>query len=397
MTYFVEKKLALGPIRFSVGRRRPADTIDDDPQLSTGTTGEFVRRRKEGFYFGGHDRAETPTLPELPSIRSTPFFSSLMERPAFLILLVLGALITLLGFAVLMTKGASGLFEVIFGVICMAIPVMYTAQQRKKIQDEEDRKRVEREAAEKRNREMLSSYTSALERVRTDRGDDALQKLVDEHPDLPYNVWSPGARRTVLQIGFEELSKRGVAGSKDVADVMDRVSRSAGLTPEHAQATKRDLYSALVWHLLADDRLGATQERELTTVRTNFGITDSDIADELHAIDQLEKLRGITSNNLPREQCSTQLGFKEYCVHQTQSDQGLMHVTSKQLLIDAKKRQAHSLSALGEVTVFPDDRAIATRDLASKKPLRLLVENPLYTAAMIDLAASIDERPRSFE
>src|SRR4029079_16565559 len=106
---------------------------------------------------------------------------------------------------------------------------------------------------------------------------------------------------------------------------------------------------------------------------------------------------GVTTNNLPREQCTTQLGFKEYCVHQAQSDQGMLHVTSKHLIVDAKKKQQHTLSSLDEVTVFPDDRSIATRDSATKKMLKFMVEHPLYTAAMIDLASSIDERPRSFE
>lgn len=397
MTFFVEKKLALGPIRFSAGRRRTADTIDDNPELSTGPGGEFVRRRKEGFYFGGHDKVQAATLPQLPSIRSTPFLDSLTQRRGLVIVAAIGALLVLLGLAVLATKGAQGLVEVILGLAMIGIPMFLTAQDRKRIQAEEDRKRTEREAAETRNREMLAAYTAALERVRTDRGDDALQKLVEEHPDLPYNVWVPLARRTVLLIGFEELAKRGIAGSREVADVMDRVSRSAGLTPEHATATKVDLYSALVWHLLADDRWGKTQQEQLATIRKNFGISESDIADEAHAIDQLDRLRGVTTNNLPREQCTTQLGFKEYCVHQAQSDQGMLHVTSKQLIVDAKKKQQHALSSLDEVTVFPDDRSIATRDSATKKMLRFVVEHPLYTAAMIDLASSIDERPRSFE
>src|SRR3954449_11857148 len=99
MTYFVEKKLALGPIRFSVGRRRTADTIDNDPQLSTGASGEFVRRRKEGFYFGGHDRFDAPVLPELPSIRSTPFWSSLSEKTTNVILVIVGVILMFLGLA----------------------------------------------------------------------------------------------------------------------------------------------------------------------------------------------------------------------------------------------------------------------------------------------------------
>jgi len=31
-----------------------------------------------------------------------------------------------------------------------------------------------------------------------------------------------------------------------------------------------------------------------------------------------------------------------------------------------------------------------------KKPLRLVLEQPIYTASMIDIATTINERPRGF-
>ena len=52
MTYYVEKQLAFGPIRFGVSTRQPLEAIGDDPTLSTGPNGEFVRRRADGFFFG---------------------------------------------------------------------------------------------------------------------------------------------------------------------------------------------------------------------------------------------------------------------------------------------------------------------------------------------------------
>jgi len=67
MTFYVEKKLALGSISFGV---TPAtdQAIDDDPALSTGPGGEFVRHRSGGFFFGGHDAFANPTLPPARSI-----------------------------------------------------------------------------------------------------------------------------------------------------------------------------------------------------------------------------------------------------------------------------------------------------------------------------------------
>jgi hypothetical protein len=54
------------------------------------------------------------------------------------------------------------------------------------------------------------------------------------------------------------------------------------------------------------------------------------------------------------------------------------------------------MPALSEITVLVDESVVSVRDANEKKPLRLRVEEPIYTAAMIDLASSIDERPRGF-
>lgn len=397
MTYFVEKKLALGSIRFGSGRRRPAESIDQSPELSTGAHGDFIRRRNEGFYFGGHDRFDAPTLPTAPSIRNTPFWTSLSRHKPLVGAAAFGAFIVLLGLLVLANKGRQGWVEIILGLAIIAVPVVITAQERKSVAAEEERARAERDEVENRKREMLAGYTAALERVQTDRSDDALQRLVDEHPDLPYNIWSPSARRIVLLIGFEELANVGVKRANEVAQVMDRVCRAAGLTPEHETDAKISLYDGIVWHLLADDRLGAVQEEQLSALRKGLGIWDRDIPETTQkAIAEFDRLRGVTTTNAPRVQCTTQLGFKEYCIHQSQSDQGLLHVTNKQLIVEGKKRRAHSIPSLSDVNVYFDTNTVTLRDAATKHEVRVRVEDPIYTAAMIDLAATIDERPKGF-
>lgn len=397
MTYFVEKRLFLGSIRFGAGRRHAIDTIDGNKELSTGAHGEFIRRRNEGFYFGGHDRFDAPTLPPSASVRNTPFWTSLSRHRGLVGLAIAGAILVLLGFLVMANKGAQGLIEVIFGLAIIAIPVFITAQERKKLIDQEEHARAEREAAENRKREMLSGYTAALERVQNDRGEEPLQQLVNEHPDLPYNLWSPSARRIVLLIGFDELGKRGVERANEVARIMDGVSRAAGLTPEHEYDAKMELYNAVLWHLLADDRLGVAQQEQLRLLREGLGVSEADLPeDTAKSIDQFERLRGVTTANLPRAQCSHQLGFKEYCIHQSQSDLGLLHITNKQLIVEGKKTQAHSMPSIADLNVVVDDNLVLLRDGATRKDLRFRVGDPLYTAAMIDLASSIDDRPRGF-
>src|ERR1700680_4191355 len=159
MTFFVEKNLALGPIRFGVSPRQPPEKIDRDEALSTGASGEFIRRGDEGFFFEERVDVDQPTLPITRSITTTPFLSSLKpdgtpRSYGLLALLGFGAFFLLLGLAVVGRKGPQGWVEVILGLAMIATPMVLTAQRRKQIREQEERDRAEREATERRNREL---------------------------------------------------------------------------------------------------------------------------------------------------------------------------------------------------------------------------------------------------
>src|SRR5437588_5215987 len=143
MTFFVEKKLALGPIRFGVSPRQLAEKIDRDDSLSTGASGEFVRRGTQGFFFEDRTSIDQPTLPAVRSISATPFWTSLKpdgtpRSYGFLALLGFGALFFLIGLAVVARKGPQGWVEVILGLAMITTPIALTAQKRKKIQEQEE-------------------------------------------------------------------------------------------------------------------------------------------------------------------------------------------------------------------------------------------------------------------
>ena len=397
MTFFVEKKLALGPIRFGVSPRQPVWKIESDESFSTGPSGEFIRRRSDGFFFEERARFEQPTLPTAKSISAMPFWSSLkpdgtLRSWGFLALLILGPLFVLLGLAVVARKGAQGWVEVVLGAAMIATPIILTAQRRKQLREQEERESVEREATERRNRELLSAYTSALWHARERRDEAAFAQLAREREALkvPYDIWAPAARRTVLLIGLQELSHRGPGGAREVALIMDRAGNAAGLTPEDAAVAKQQIVEIVEWHLLADDRVGPAQEESFRSMQQAFGASDS------KAVEDFRRLRGLTTTNLPRQQCSARLGFKEECFHQTQSDRGLLHVTNKRLILTGKKRVEIPLTQVNDVTVDADDGVISIRTDNPKKPLRLRVDDPIYTAGLIDLASSIDERPKGF-
>ena len=194
--------------------------------------------------------------------------------------------------------------------------------------------------------------------------------------------------RTVLLIAFDELAK----GTRDLSDIIYRAGNAAGLNAAQETSIRNDLYATLAWHLLADGRLGPVQARQLASIREGLGITDDDAA----MIQQLQRLRGLTPQTLPHQRCTTQLGFGEYCVHETASDQGTLHVTNKRVIVDAKKRIEIPIARAFDVVANVDERMITVKTENPKKPLRLKVEQPIYTAGMLDLAASIDERPRGF-
>src|SRR5690349_622167 len=119
MTFYVEKKLALGSMSFGVNPGQKMN--DDDPTLNTGAAGEFIRGRHSGFFFGGNDSFSGPELPRTPSIVTTPFWSSL--RPdgtprsyGLLASLAAGVFFVLLGITVVSRKGPQGWVEVILGL-----------------------------------------------------------------------------------------------------------------------------------------------------------------------------------------------------------------------------------------------------------------------------------------
>ena len=412
MTFYVQKSLAHGPIRFGVSPRLALEEIDRDTGLSTGKSGEFLRRRTHGFFIADTRPIGAPVLPAAPSISRTPFWQSLRgEGPrglGFLALMILGAIFILLGFAVVAKKGAAGWVEVILGAIMIGVPITLTAQKRRQMRAQEEKERAEREERERRHRAMLETYTSALNRLRENPNDENLSVATREREalDLPYEIWSPLAKRTVLQIAFDALARLGPSGAKQAADLMSRAGAAVGLTEGDKVETKLDLYRIFVWHLLADDRLGRLQSEQLAIFRNGFAIEDADVPAESQAVEEFRRLQGLTRDKLPRTQCTMRLKFREYCIHATRGTllnakgaargTGSLFVTNKRVYIDVKKSIEIELMQIDDVEVDVDRNLLTIKAATAKTPVIMKVEQLIYTAAIIDLATGIDERPKGF-
>jgi hypothetical protein len=408
MSFTVQKSLGNSFFRFAVGRRREFRTIDHEPELSTGPAGEFVRHRPEIFYQADLRVIHKPEIkPIRSSTTSAPFWSSVFDGTgrgyAFIAVMVFGGLLLLLGLANVANGNRAGWVLTIFGLILASIPILITGQKRRSLRQVEERKQREREDRDKRNAELLTAYTDALERLREDPSDANLDLVLRENEklDLPYAVWADTAIGTVLYVGFSTLAKVGHQRAQEVADLMDRASDAAGLIQEDAVAVKRALYSTILWHLIADDRLGETQLEIVRSIQKGFRLGAEDVPQDMSAEAQFHRLRGIDHRNAPRCEAQIPLGLNEYCMYTAQTNPGsgpssTIYVTSKRIVVTGDKRVEFPATKIDDILVDADRNLVTLRAAELKKPIELHVEEPLYLAALVDLAMRLDDRPKSF-
>ncbi len=410
MTFYVKKSLAHGPIRFGVSPRHTIEEIDSDPAVSTGVSGEFVRRSTHGYFFADSYPIGVVEIPKPSSIASTSFFSALKPADAkgwgFVAMMIVGAILLLLGIGTIMRLGPQGWIPVILGLALLSTPLGITAQKRRAIRAQEEKDRAEREEREKRNREAMTAYTTALERLRADPSEENMKIALREREqlELSYKIWRPVAKRTVLHIGFAALGRLSAKSSDEISRLMERVAAAAGLDKPDTLDVKLDLYQTVVWHLLADDRVGPTQTRELDAIRRGLGLSDSDTSDESFAMQQFDRLRGITREKLPEHDCPIPLGYRETCIHSTRgqihgakkAEDCTLYLTNKRVILDGRKKRELPLPRVDDVDVDVNANVMTIQVARPDPALQLTVEQPLYTAALIDIATTLDERPKSF-
>lgn len=399
------------------------DVIDRTGSLSTGPRGEFLRKRHRGFFFAEDQAVRTAELPKEMGISHTPFWRSVFDGTQqgwiYAGMIAFGVLLNLLGLAVLARTGPAGWFWIVIGTGLIATPLIRTAQFRRQVREREKKDRDEREARERRHREMLSAYTAALARLREDPNDDAMAAVARERErlELPYDIWLPMARQTVLEIGFAALAKSGPSGAQDVSELMKRSSAAVGLAPSDELGVRLGLYRAAVWHLLADDRASDTQVASIDTLRRGLGIGDGDVPAEMQAAEELARLRGFTPENLPREEAQLPMGFHEYCVRvargsllkrtretvngkkveKLEPDQECtLTLTNKRIVVDAGKRIEVPVAKVDDLELDADANVLTIRTARGLPNLDVRVDDPIYTGALIDLVLGVDERPRGF-
>ena len=406
MSFTVQKSLGNSLFRFSVARRREIRSIDHNTEMSTGPSGEFIRHRPEIFYSADLRQIHIPEVPPPRTLSGTPFMATMLEgnkRMMNLGLIGFGALLLLLGFATLASKGRAGLVWIILGLILIAIPLVTTAIKRRSVIAAEQRKQREREERDARNRELLDAYTSSLERLREDPSDAALAQVLAENEklDLPYAVWADTAIGTVLYVGFSTLAKVGPERAAEVAALMDRSSDAAGLIAEDARAVKQALYSTILWHFLADDRLGTEQLAIVRAIQQGFGIQPDEVPIDTSSESQFERLRGVDHRNAPRCNSTVPLNLNEWCMYTTpirlkDGQETNAFVTNKRFIVEGAKQLDVPVPKVDDITVDADQHFVTLRASDLKRALEFTAAEPIYLAAMLDLATRLDDRPKSF-
>ena len=410
MSFRIQKSLGNSYFQFAVGRRRDFRSIDNDSEMSTGEAGEFIRHRPEIFYSADIRTIHTPEVPAPRSVAGTPFWGSLIDGTprgwAMVGLMGLGALLLLLGLANIANgnKGGGG-FLVVLGLILIAVPIILTSAKRRSIRLQEEKIRKERHERDERDRQLLAAYTTSLEKLRDDPSDETLKFVQRENEklDLPYAVWADTAIGTVLYVGFSTLAKVGPERAAEVADLMDRASDAAGLIAEDARGVKHALYSTILWHFIADDRLGEEQTRIIRQIQEGFRIKPEDVPIDTASEAQFNRLRGIDHRNAPRCDVQIPLRLNEYCMYTAEIRLGSsqattpIYITNKRLIVGTGKSAVEvEVPKIDDVIADADASRITIRASQLKRPLDFTAGEPIYLSAILDLASRLDDRPKSF-
>src|SRR6185295_18207398 len=113
---------------------------------------------------------------------------------------------------------------------------------------------------------------------------------------------------------FDELAK-GERSTADIGRLLDRASNASGLSREDAVGIKQDLYQTVLWHYVADRRLGEAQEKVLEKLEGDFRLPELPV--ESVSAEQFRRIRNAAGSKFERIECGNQLGMHEYCVFET--------------------------------------------------------------------------------
>jgi hypothetical protein len=426
LSSYIRKDLALGPIRFGVLARHGGSTSPADEQrgFSTGPAGEYRRLGKEVLFMGDQGGPGAPSLRPQRTAGQRSLWEALKPEDGAgygrVAMMVVGILFILLGLMVWARKGPQGLAEVVIGLALLTTPIITTARKLREIRAREE----ERQAEEARRQKMMGQFAAALKRLEANHDRRTLEEVGAERRalEVPYDMVAPSAKTAVLRVAFQEIARSPRVDADALNRLLDDAAAAVGLSDEDRASVKASVYQTLVWHLLVDDRLTDNAENELRGLRKRLGISDEALSKEDLAISEFRRLRSLTEENLPTAQCAIALNFQENCYHHTRgtfmkkksakvTKDGLtrsvdvwepdgdceLFVTNKRLVVRKNKKESEiPIYRIDEIDLDPDHSLLTIGNYSQKKPLLLSLPDPIYTARVIDLAASMGVNPARY-
>lgn len=402
-------------IRFKVSPRQFAPGESDERLFSTGPAGEFLGTSAGGYFFSEPEKTGVAAY-TLPTSGVPGFHVPTTAREwGHLAMMIVGVLLVLMGIMVLRSKGAAGLIEIIIGLALIATPIVINWKQKRDRRLQLEREQAQRDEQDARERQMISTFLESLEKLKEHHDAAALRAIGEERDalDVPYVIISPYARATVLRLGFDAVSRFAELGNEGVAREVDAAADAVRLSDDDRRQAKAQLYATLVWHLLAEDRLGDFQRTKLDELRALLKIEPELVVKEDAAMTQFAALRGLTRNTLPEKQVDLKLRYQEVCHHQTKATQqklkgerdvteegvrrrepiwaqlrvGDLFVTSKRLLMGERRGLELPLTKIYGIEVDADRNIVSVREAERKAPYYLEMDDPIYTAAVLNLSA----------
>jgi hypothetical protein len=411
----IRKSLGGGAIRFKISPRQFAPGESDNRLFSTGPAGEFLGTSAGGFFFSEPEKMGE-TAYTLPGGGTDGFrFPSTPADFARWGLMAFGALLILWGLLLFRKNAGGAVVMILIGLALIVTPIAIAMKKQRDIRMERERLQAQRDAADARDRELISTFLESLERLKEKHDPEALRRIGVERDelDVPYVIISPYARATVLRLGFDAVSRHGEIGSEGVAREVDAAADAVRLSDDDRKAAKAQLYATLVWHLLAEDRLGEFQKAELDKLRGLLRIEPELVVKEDAAMAQFAALRGLTRSTLPQHEVDFKLKYQEVVHHRTSGKQmklkgerevvedGVrrkepiwaeirnesLFVTSKRFILGERKGLEIPLSKIYGIEVDADRNILSVREADKKTPYYIHLEDPIYTAAVLNLAA----------
>ena len=112
------------------------------------------------------------------------------------------------------------------------------------------------------------------------------------------------------QRAYLALLEAGAAAAWEEPAALDRLDgaeRVLSLEPEFVQRAKLDAYRRAHVEATADHDLTEAEEAALDRARTAFGLSESDLAEEMSLLERLRQLRAIRDGVLPEVEAGTRL------------------------------------------------------------------------------------------